>query len=63
MQVAWNDFDVSRRKLWIFRAWDTRRDAATDLDHIFAPQCMRLLRELRVFLRAKDNLGQPFAIS
>src|SRR4030095_1669699 len=55
-QVAWNDFDVTRRKLWIFRAWHTRRDPATDLDHIFATQCMRLLCKLGVFFRAKDNL-------
>jgi hypothetical protein len=63
VQVTWNDFDVSRRKLWIFRARHTRRDAATDFDHIFAPQCMRLLRKVGIFFRAKDYLCQTFAVA
>ena len=63
VQGAWNDFDVPGLKLWILRAGHTRRDPATDLNHIFATQCMRLLRKVGVFFRAKDNLRQPFAIA
>src|SRR5438034_10623928 len=63
VQGAWNDFDVSRHKLWIFGAWHARRDLATDLDHVFATQCMRLLRKLGVFFRAKDNLRQTLAVA
>jgi hypothetical protein len=63
VQVAWNDFYVSGRKLWIFGAWHARRDSTTDLNHIFATQCMRLLCKLGVFFRAKDNLRQTFAIA
>ncbi len=34
-----------------------------DLNHIFATQCVRLLRKLGVFFRAKNDLRQPFAIA
>ena len=56
VQLAWNDFDVPRGEPRIFRAWHARRDSATDLNHIFATQCVRLLRNFCVFLGAKNNL-------
>ena len=62
-QLAGNDFNVACREVRILRAWQTCRDSARHLDHVFAAQSMRFPGEFGVFLWTKNNLSQPFAIA
>ncbi len=63
LQLARNDFDIASGEIWIFRARQPRCDVTGHLNHVFAAQCMRLLRKLRIFLRPKHDLRQSFAIA
>ena len=63
MQFVWDDLDIAGRQFRIFRARHSRRNRTGDLNHVFAAQTVRLFRHRSVLLRAKDNLGQTFAIA
>ena len=62
-QARGQDFDLARSEIGIFRAGQARRDPAFHLDDIFVFQMMRGLRDFGIFLRAKDDLGESFAIA
>ena len=62
-QVLRQQFDVARGEFWILRAGDAGGDFAFDLDHIFVPERMGNGRELSIFFRAENDLGQSLAIA
>jgi len=62
-QLIWDDFDITSGEIWIFRPRQTRSDSTRNFSYIFAPQGVRLPRKLRIFLRPKNHLRQPFAIA
>ena len=63
LQFARDDFDVASGEIWIFCARQPRSDVTRYLNDVFAAQCVRLLRKLRIFLRSKHDLRQAFAIA
>ena len=63
LQLARNDFDIAGGEIWVFCPRQPRCDATGDPNDVFAAQCMRLLRKLRIFLRPKHDLCQAFAIA
>ena len=62
-QLARNDFDFACGKVGVFRTRRPCSDSTRNLHYIFTAQRMRLLCQSRIFLRPKNNLGQPFAIA
>ena len=63
LQTTRNNLDVAGRELRILRSGHTRGDSAGNLNHVFAAQTVRLFRDLCILFRAKNDLGQSFAIA
>ena len=55
-QFRRDQLNCAGRELRIFRSRHTRRDSSAYLDDVFAPQMVRLTRDLGILFRTKDNL-------
>ena len=58
-----DDLDRAGGELRVFRAGQAGGHLPRDLDHILPAQSVRGLGDLRMLLRAKDDLGEPFAVA
>jgi len=61
--MLWQELHISSRQLGVLGPRDTRCDFAFHFNHIFVAERVRDGRQLGILLRAKNDLGQSFAIA